>query len=110
MKCTKCDSEMERIGFVYINPEFTESDHKFKCSCGNTQYTPMSRIREAKVSMKKDFKKQEFTDIIFRNPNCTEVGRLYILNQKLYFSGNLDDSAQILLKNVCRMFNKNIPE
>jgi hypothetical protein len=60
--------------------------------------------------MKNEIKQQEFTNIIFAKQNSTEVGRLYLSNQKLYFSGNLDESAQILLKEVCRIFNKNIPE
>lgn len=60
--------------------------------------------------MENEIKKQEFTTIIFGKPNATEVGRLYVSNQKLYFSGNLDESAQILFKEVCRMFNKDIPE
>lgn len=59
--------------------------------------------------MENGIKQPEINSIIFGHMD-KPVGKLYFENGKMFFSGDLDKSAEILFKEVCRMFNKNIPE
>jgi hypothetical protein len=49
---------------------------------------------------------QEQPAIYFNSPSGKTVGNLQIIDEQLVFSGDASESAQILFKEVCRIFNK----
>jgi hypothetical protein len=66
------------------------------------------KIDEIKFIMtpqESDFYAEKQPSICFNSSSGKTIGKLQIIDEQLVFSGDTNESAKILFKEVCRMFN-----
>jgi len=65
-----------------------------------------------KLTFKSDYQIKPFTtpplNLIFHDVDNNELGCFYEEDKQLKFKGKVDKSAEVFVKEICRLFNKEI--
>jgi hypothetical protein len=65
----------------------------------------INEIKFVMIPQEQDFSDKKQQVICFNSSSGKTIGKLQIIDEQLVFSGDASESAQILFKDVCRIFN-----